>query len=208
MFRQVPPILGFLLLFSAILLLGVPAGDASAPLPVHTRTYRFTARITDNAGITPFKVGQVITGSFTYDLKGTNIQPGIPAHAFYSSARNSLTFQVGDLRFVGAGKVLAVVNAFDHAEDFGMVAPDLKLPEGWEMDHTQRSQSYGFLLQNAPSRKVIARNASIPERVALSDFVNSRELRFDFYHGVSFPGGKVKGRATVFATVETLELVR
>jgi hypothetical protein len=173
-----------------------------------TRTYRFTARITNNEGVTPFKVGELISGSFTYDLRGTNIRPDVPNHGFYSSRRNSLTFQSGDLRFSGVGDILAVVNAFDEVEDFGIVAPDLKLPDGWEMDHTRRSQTYSFLLQNAPTRKVIPRGASIPERVSLSDFVSSREVRFDFFHGVTFPGGKITSRATVYATVESLEEVR
>ena len=102
---------------------------------------------------------------------------------------------------------MAVVSAFDHAEDFGMVAPDLELPEGWEMDHTRRSQTYSFLLQNVPPRKVIARAGSIPRRLSLSDFVSTREVRFDFFHGVSFPGGKVTDRATLYAAVESLEEV-
>jgi hypothetical protein len=102
---------------------------------------------------------------------------------------------------------LVTVTAFDHAEDFGMVAYDLKLPKGWEMDHTRRSQAYSFCLQNAPAREVIPREASIPERISLSDFVSTREVRFDFFHGVSFPGGKIRGRATLYATVNTLELV-
>jgi hypothetical protein len=97
------------------------------------------------------------------------------------------------------------VHAFDHAEGFQIVAMDLKLPEGWEMDHRGGSQTDGFLLQNAPSRKVIDRAARIPERVSLFEFVNTREVRLDFFHGVSFPGGKVTNRATVYATVESLE---
>jgi hypothetical protein len=74
------------------------------------------------------------------------------------------------------------------------------------MDHTRLSQSYSFLLQNAPSKKVLAGTA-IPDRLSLPQFVNFREVRFDFFHGVSFPGGRVQGRATVHADVELLERV-
>jgi hypothetical protein len=173
-----------------------------------TRTYHFTARISSNEGVTPFKVGALISGSFTYDLRGTNIH-----HGFYLSRRNSITFQFGDLRFSGVGDIVTVVNAIDEKEDFNIVAPDLKLPDGWEMDHTRRSQTYSFLLQNVPARKVIPpgipiQGPSIPERISLSDFVSIREVRFDFFHGVTFPGGKITSRATVHATVESLEEVR
>ena len=211
MWRKIQLCFGFVLLFATLPhLFGLGVSSARAPLPpyAHARTYRFTSRITKNEGVTPFKVGDVISGSFTYDLKGVNSQPGHPGHAFYESARNAITFQVGDLRFTGVGEVTCVVNSLGACEDFGIVAPDLKLPDGWQMDHKGLSQSYGFLLQNAPLRGVIARDATVPERLTLSDFVNTREVRFDFFEGISFPGGKVAGRATVFANVETLERVR
>jgi hypothetical protein len=183
--------------------------SAPAPSPRTVRTYRFKARITDNAGITPLRVGDLIRGRFTYDLKARKLRPAdrpLP-YGHYASARNAIEFEVGDLRFTGAGEVLVTVSAFDHAEHFGVVAPDLKLPKGWEIDHKQGSQTYGFLLQNAPPRKVLA-GPGIPDRVALADFVNTKEVRLDFFHGVRFPGGQVNGRATVFAAVESLEEIR
>jgi hypothetical protein len=206
---RIGQLLGWMVLAAGLLCVfrGLVGDGQAAPAPVRTVTYRFTARVTNNGGVTPFKVGELITGSFTYDLRGTNISPEVPAHGVYSSPRNSLAFQVGKLRFSGVGDIWTVVNAFDHAEDFGVLAPDLKLPEGWEMDHTRRSQTYGFLIQNAPSRKVISPTANLPRRIALSDFVNSREVHLFFHHGVKFPGGQVTGRATVYATVESLEEV-
>jgi hypothetical protein len=211
MSRKTRSCFGLVLLVAALShLLWVSATRARAPLPpyAHARSYRFTARITENSGVTPFKVGDVISGSFTYDLKGKNSQPGLPGHAFYESTRNAITFQVGDLQFTGVGDVTCVVNSLDICEDFGIVAPDLKLPDGWQMDHKRYSQTYSFRLQNAPVRNVIARDATIPERLKLSDFVDTHEVRFDFFEGVSFPGGKVAGRATVYAKVDTLEPVR
>jgi hypothetical protein len=209
MFRQLTSLLGVVVLILVFLhSMGPQLGNARVPLRARPRTYRFTARITDNARITPFKVGGRVSGSFTYDLRGVNIQPGIPGHASYSSPNNAVIFQTEGMRFTGVGDVLAVVNSLEPAEDFGIVAPDLKLPDGWEMDHTQRSQTYSFRLQNAPPKGVIDRAAKIPRDLSLSDFVNTREVRLDFFHGVRFPGGKITGRATVFATVETLEEVR
>src|SRR4051812_43711758 len=39
------------------------------------RTYRFTARVTDNGGVTPFKAGAVVKGTVTYDLRGKDRLP-------------------------------------------------------------------------------------------------------------------------------------
>jgi hypothetical protein len=181
---------------------------ARAPAPVyrenHTRTFRFKARITKNGGVAPFKVGEVITGTFAYDLKGENIRPDMTRFGRYRSKRNSFSFHLGDLRFTSVGDVLISIVASDGNETFSLTAPDLKLPEGWQMDHTGGSQTYGPLFQNVPPRKVL-RGIGLPDRLRLADFVNSRELRLDFGHGVRFPGGKVNERATVIATVERLE---
>jgi hypothetical protein len=188
--------------------------SAPAPAPRTTRTYRFEARITDNSGVTPLRVGDLIRGRFTYDLKARKIRPeddrkDLRALPFghYVSAQNAIEFKVGDLRFTGAGEVLVTVSAFGHAEHFGVVAMDLKLPKGWEIDHKQGSQTYGFCLQNAPTKKVLA-GPGIPDRVALADFVNTKEVRLDFFHGVRFPGGQVTDRAIVYGAVERLEEIR
>jgi hypothetical protein len=100
---------------------------------------------------------------------------------------------------------LVTVGAFPPwAEHFQIVAFDLALPNGWEMDHGGQSQTYGIVLQNVPPRKAIA-GLGIPDRISLADFSSTRELRLDFFHGVRFPGGQVIGRAIVSATVESLE---
>jgi hypothetical protein len=184
-----------------------PGNTAAVPLPTDLRdvcAYRFTARIKDNGGITPFKVGDVISGTFTYDLRGKDRHAEAAEFGAFESSANAFSVQLGEERFFGAGDVLATLAVDKHAEHFGVVAHDLKLPKGWEMDHTVRSQSYGFLLQNAPSRGVVERRG-LPDRLSLADFVDTREVRLDFFHGVRFPGGRIEGRATVFATVESLE---
>jgi hypothetical protein len=127
MFIRVGRLLGFALLAAVITSV---AASARVPLPVHTRTYRFTARIEDNAGVSPFKVGERFKGTFTYDLKSRNTVPGKAEHGNYESRRNSLTFRLGDLRFSGAGKVKVTIGAFGHAEHFQVFASDLDLPEG------------------------------------------------------------------------------
>ena len=202
----------FLILLFPLLFVGsLPPGAWTAPAPFRrqasARTYRFKACVESNGGVSPFKVGSLITGTFTYDLKGKHDGPPQPCHGTYKSALNSLAFQVGDLRFFGTGDVDVTTGAFEEAEHFQIVASDLRLPRGWEMDHTRRSQTYSFLLQNAPSKKVVA-SPAIPNRVSLSDFVTTRELHLDFFHGVRFPGGRVKDRATVHAKVKSLEEVR
>jgi hypothetical protein len=170
------------------------------------RTYRFTARIKNNAGITPLKVGALIKGKFTYDLDGEKLRlpVNLPDCARYQSKHNTLVFQCGDLRFSATGRIWSSVSMFGYAEHFEVAAFDLQLPKGWEMDHRGPSQSYTVVFQNAPARKVI-RSTQLPKHLSLSDFVDTRELRLDFCNGVRFPGGQVKGRATVHAIVESLE---
>ena len=183
------------------------AAPFRGPALDHVRRYQFTARIKANAGVSPFKVGSVITGRFTYDLKGKNKHADNLSHAAFESARNAFTFQAGDLGFSGAGEILVTTAAFKYAEHFQIVAFNLNLPMGWEMNHAKDSQSFSFLLQNAPAKRVLADPPHIPNRLSLPDFVNTRELRLDFFHGVRWPGGQVNARATVLATVESLEEV-
>jgi hypothetical protein len=184
---------------------------ARAPAPLvrdhHTRTYRFTARIKSNAGVTPFKVADLIKGTFTYDLRAKNKLPADAPYGSYSSKQNSFAFQLGDLQFTSIGEVGTWITVDDGVEDFSIRAHDVQIPKGWEVDHTGRSQSYGLQLQNVPTKQVF-RRVEMPDRLSLKDFVSTREVRLDFFHGVRFPGGQVKGRATVIATVESLDEVR
>lgn len=201
-------------LFAGVLASVLPVGalGSRAPVPrvpVETRTYKFKATIKDNAGVTPLKVGESITGQFTYDLKSEPVRKD-KHWAHCKSKHNALVFEYGDLRFVGTGEILVTITSSpdnEHDEAFGVTAPDLVLPKGWEMDHKQGSQTYRILFQNAPPRKVID-GIAIPSKLSLDDFKDAREVRFDFFHGVSFPGGAVKDRATVQAVVESLEEVR
>ena len=206
---RVACILGLIVLASALFHLhddlAATAWAVRTPLPIDTpRMYRFAARINDNGGVSPFKVGELITGTFTYDLRGKNKVAANLPHGSFESKRNSLAFQLGDLRFSCIGEVSVTIGAFGHAEHFQIIAFDLELPKGWEMDHKKGSQTYSFLLQNAPSNNVITRVA-IPERILLRDFRGTRELKLGFCPGIRFPGGQVKEHATVTATVETLE---
>jgi len=201
------------LLLSATLILAfchvlpVFLASAHATLPTRTRTYRFTARITDNAGVTPFKVGDLITGAFTYDLEATKEHEVKGQIAVYTSKRHSLTFKVGEWQFVGTGDVKLILCTTDSHEHFGIITGGVQAPKGWEIDPRGPSQSYGFTLQNAPPRKVLTR-LDVPRVVSLADFETARQVKLDFYRGVAFPGGKVQGRATVYATVESLEAER
>src|SRR5205085_2688967 len=116
-----------------------------------------------------------------------------------------IAFQAGDLHFTGVGDVIVCVGR-GSTDTFSVVAPDLKLPKGWEMDHTRRSQTYSVLLQNAPSRGAIPR-LGIPDRLNLADFANTFDLRLDFCHGVRFPGGQVTDRVTLEIPLESLREV-
>jgi hypothetical protein len=183
-----------------------PTATATALRPdKHTRSYRFKARVTSNDGVSPFRVGSTVTGEFTYDLRAKG---PCPHHGGgqYPSPGHHFVVQLGKQIFRGRD-VAVTTGMLGHAEHFQVVAFDLGLPPRWDMDHTRGSQTYGVLLQNAPSRGVVT-DVAIPRKLKLSDWVTTKELRLDFFHGVRFSGGQAKGRATVTATVETLEPVR
>jgi hypothetical protein len=169
----------------------------------NVRNYRFTARIKANDGVQPFQVGKVITGTFRFDRDAKDRIAYHLLYGWFSSPHNALTFRLGELRFSGAGDVTATTSVFQASEHFQIVAFDLKLPTGWEMDHTVRAQSYGIVLQNVPSKWVLA-SKGLPEHLSLDRFSGTREFHLDFYHGVRFPGGEVKRRAVVSADVEKL----
>jgi hypothetical protein len=200
--RSIGPFAGIL----PVLLLSAGTSSSRAPVPVEVRTYQFRAKIKTNAGVTPLEVGKTISGRFTYDLRSEPVRKG-ERWAHLKSKRNALSFEFGDLRFVGAGATGVSVSSRAHAEHFGLGGGDLVLPEGWEVDDKQGSRAYAITLQNVPPKKVID-GIAIPTGLSLSDFTSTAELRLDFRHGVRFPGGAVTGRATVLAPLETLEAVR
>jgi hypothetical protein len=173
--------------------------------PTETRTYRFTARVQKNGGVTPFQVGSIITGSFTYDMQALNlVKDGLP-YGQYRSPRNRFSFQCDGYSFTGTGVIEVTTGLFPYAEHFGIVAFDLELPPGWKMRHNGESHAYSLLLQNAPPRGAV-RDVKIPKEVKIKNFISTREVRLTFGHGIRFPGGQVKGEAIVFAKVESLEL--
>jgi hypothetical protein len=212
MFIRTRHLLGFLvsglLSLSLACHLGADGGsddlDMTRVVGGKTCTYRFTARITDNGGVLPFRVGDTIKGTFTYDLDGRNQRPDARDWGDYKSPQNALSLDLGNLRFSGVGDIKVTVGAFKHAEHFQIVAFDLKLPDGWEMDHGGRSQYYSIVLQNAPPKGAVP-HAGIPNHVSLAPFSTTRVLCLAFANGVRFPGGRVNGRTAVFATVNTLE---
>lgn len=199
-----------LVLFTAILAsaFAVPHVALTVPLRVYPnpnlRKYTFAACITDNGGVTPFKVGGVIYGTFTYDTMGADRLPEHKQCGHYVSPQNSLSFQSGEDIFSGTGTIMATMSVFAQAEHFGVVAHDLQLPKGWKIDKG-KSQSFGVLFQNAPPKGVLLRK-ELPDRLALENWQNTRELRLDFF-GISFPNGAIQKRATVFAKIDELREV-
>jgi hypothetical protein len=195
---------------SLLSVLAAPRDAFPVPLnqspPCDARTYSFTARITDNGGVTSLKVGETIRGTLAYDLKGKDRHPDIDWCGHFESPRNALSFQIGDQCFSSTGTTLATMSVSEHQEHVGVVTYALRLPKGWEMGRGL-SQSVGVCFQNAPPRGVLPRKG-LPDRLRLADWVNTRELRLDFCHGVRFPSGSVEGRATVIATIEELQELR
>jgi hypothetical protein len=183
---------GVLVALVAVCLVAVIKDNAVAtPAPDTTRTYRFAARVQDNGGVTPFRLGSTVRGQFTYDMSAKNQEDERRRRAIansqtakarederrkstakqtpedvgrFVSPHNRFSFSVDDLHFTGAaGKVAVTTAVFRHAEHFQIVAYDLDLPRGWDMKH-DRGQSYGILLQNAPPRGVV-KSAALPNRL-------------------------------------------
>lgn len=182
-----------------------------AKKPSTLRTYRFTAKITDNGGITPFKVGGKITGEFTYDLFAKNVRPRLLEYPRYESKKNRMVVEYGSLRFKARGRIRLNIGASTSMEHFQIVTNDLAMPNGWqfilpESGRKNRYRTFGIVLQNSPTRWVLV-SPRIPRTLKLSNFVNTRELTFDFAFGLRYPGGVIKRRCTLKATIETLALV-
>ncbi len=177
-----------------------PANLPDASIAV---SYRFAARIKDNGGVAWFKTGTVITGQFTYDVDATPLSSRVPNAKRYLSPRNRLVFEYEQERFVGAGDIQVKIGALTQSESFVIRADDLELPSGWVINRAGRFDGYGIGLQNVPPRGVL-QDARVPASLELSQFVTSRELQLSFYHGVSYPQGRVDRPALVRADVESL----
>ena len=136
------------------------------------RTYYFTARIVSNDGITPFKVGTIITGHFKYDLTAKDVLTQMPEAGHYPSKRNSFVVEYGGDQFVGAGTIKVSVSRFRHSEHIGAGSLDLELPQGWKAHHSASGDSLVvMLLQNHPPRSVVP-NKGLPKTFEFSRFVD------------------------------------
>jgi hypothetical protein len=178
--------------------------DPADPTTAARPTYRFTARIT-HSDVPPFKVGEVIEGTFSYALlaERERRQPSLRhEHGFYNSPHNRIFCRLGKARFVGAGVQVGVLSSHE-LEMFVIGAADMTLPDGWSMEHTR--EAYAFSINMSRKRpKDAIRRVALPERLALSVF-STRLLNIQFANGVRFPSGEVSRAALVLAAVETLE---
>ena len=186
-------------------------GPVVARKPSRLRTYRFAAKITKNGGVTPFKVGTMITGEFTYDLAAKDIRQDNSEYGWYKSSKSKLTFNYRQLRFLGTGTIQVKIASSRSHEHFAILTTDLNMPKGWRIEpHDTRkkykSRTFGVMLQNAPSKGVLP-NDAIPKILDLSKYVTTRHVRLDFFHGVHFPGGSIKRRATVYAVILNVTMI-
>ncbi|VTR92154.1 unnamed protein product [Gemmata massiliana] len=178
---------------------------APEPTPIETRTYQVKARIKNNAGITPFKVGELITVRFTYDINSKKLRSD-DSYAHRVSKRNKMTFASGETKFAATEDIIIAVSSGKYYQTLNFVANDLELPEGWETNHKRGRQHYVVMFQTLTPEGVITGN-SIPDRFSLSDFKDTAEVRLNFVEGVKFPGGEVK-RGVVMCKIESLEEVK
>ena len=201
-------LLGALLVVSSV---NAAAGDKRpvvAHKPLRLRTYRFTAKIYYNGGVTPFKVGTKLTGQFTYDLSA-NDESNLKWQGLYRSPRNRIEIRYGKLIFSSQDEVRVGVGSHKKSfEGFGISGGKLKLPKGWSSlpdPVSWRDLSYLIVsLQNRPPRGVLP-TTIIPYRLDFWKRFQTRTVRIDFIDGVHFPGGRIEKRAAIYAQLTQIE---
>jgi hypothetical protein len=178
--------------------------------PNMLRTYRFTAKIIYNTGVTPMKVGTRLTGEFTYGLAAHNVST-LKRIGRYRSRRNKLSIRYGKLVFrcqdvVTVSVGISTPNRF---EAFSISGGKLNVPKGWRShldSFSGMDKSYiTFYLQNSPARALLVDGTRIPSHLDAWKRFQTRTLVLDFQDGVDFPGGRVDKRASVYAKIETLQ---
>lgn len=158
----------------------------------------------------PFADGAAFTGRLTYDLAAIDTGSD-ESYGRYSSSLNGFTFTSGGQTIRGVPDhngepVGAYVSNYSYAETFAVVAHDVSLPDGWSINHSSTSDGYAVLFQNAPSRRVLGSD-DLPTSLNLSDWVNTRQMRLDFWGDSTWPTGSFSGRMTVFGSVNSLTRV-
>src|SRR5262245_54298632 len=100
-----------------VVLSSVAALTVGAPAPPprkhDLRTYRFKARVLENGGVTPFNVGELVTGRFACDHDAPNtatFPPGLKWRGIYKSKHNAMSFRLGDLDFVGSREIVVSIS--------------------------------------------------------------------------------------------------
>ncbi|GAB4154636.1 MAG: hypothetical protein Tsb009_31300 [Planctomycetaceae bacterium] len=181
----------------------------AARKPNLLRTYRFTAKIIHNGGVTPFKVGTKLTGEFTYDLAAPNTSK-LKWLGFYRSSRTRFAIRYGKLVFSSEGN--GWVNVAVRRQQEGMVieGTSLKLPKGWvaKADLAGKSKtSCGISLQNQRSRQILS-NTNLPTDLTFWKRFEYCTVSLDFASGTQFPGGSFEKYTRVIAQVEKLDLKR
>lgn len=188
------------------------AGQPPVPAkkPNMLRTYRFTAKIFYNTGVTPLKVGTKLSGKFTYDLAARRHQTKVKWCVHYRSPRNKIQIRYRKLVFrsEGIGTVSVGVRRNGH-EALSIASGTLKTPKGWRSHPhaiSGEDKSYcTFTLQNSPARGML-RDTTMPHKLESKGF-KGRTVVLDFQHGVTFPGGRSDKRATVYARIVSLQRV-
>ena len=177
--------------------------------PSMLRTYRFTAKIIHNTGVTPLRVGTHLTGQFTYSLKASQTASNLKWVGHYRSAKIKIRICYGKLVFSSQDVGWIKVTSTKDQRGLYVGGANLKLPKGWQAKANAvgtRKSSCGFSLQDRGSNTLLP-NTSIPSSLAFWKRFETCTVRLDFSHGVRFPGGGADRHAAAFAKVESLERV-
>jgi hypothetical protein len=207
-------ITGAALAFGSASALCAERPPAVAGKPDLLRTYRFTATIKGNSGVTPFKVGSKITGKFTYDLAAKDLRRDSQTSGHYKAPGNSIEIRCGSLRFVSIRDVRAHMNLTKpFYEGFSIRASEWTLPKGWRYaprpaPPTFDSCNIAISLQNRRNEIHVLSSGRLLPETDLTKRFRHRAVRMTFYHGIHFPGGSVKKLAVVYAEIDEIEPIR
>lgn len=186
--------------FAALATLALISTPASAGVVVHQYSGVITAVFDGMTGapiaFPDFRVGDAFDGCFSYDTASPDQFPANADLGRYSAPADRFAFSSPGFSMT-ATDVLSDVALFPWAESVSSSGQTPVLPPGWSVPNpASLSDSYSVIFQNAPSLGVLATDA-LQTTINIADWVSYREMRLDFYDGVTSPSATTTQRLIV-----------
>jgi hypothetical protein len=170
------------------------------PVPKDLVTVKWTGEVTVS-GISIFKKGDKVTGSFTYDRKAKGEFSA--GEVRFPSPYNAISITVNGTQFVGTD-VWATIEINDKFEALEIVSRALVLPDSWkELSRRPHEANLEFDFVNFRKRGVLT-EAKLPGRDNL-DLLQMREAFLRISRTTVPPGGVAGHPRVVEAKIMSLE---